>query len=76
MSKTAQRKRDAYAKGYRVGRFGSWDHARGYRFAVGVHREFDRGRADGKRDRLAAERVDRSWPRRLVAWLRRLIGRT
>lgn len=74
MSKTSQRKRDAYAKGYRVGRYGTWDHARGYRFAMGVHHEFDRGRADGKRDRLAAERVAQGWPRRVLAWLKRLVS--
>lgn len=74
MSKTAQRKRDAYDKGYRAGRYG-WDHARGYRFAMGVHHEFDRGRADGKRDRLAAERVAKAWPRRLLDWLKRLVSR-
>lgn len=74
MSKAAQRKRDAYAKGYRVGRWNKWDSAYGYRFGVAAGREFDRGRRDGRRDRLEVERRTRSWHHRLVAWLRRLMA--
>lgn len=74
MSKTAQRKRDAYVKGYAVGRWNRWQSPRGYRFSVAVRREFERGNRDGQRDRQAAEQRTRSWHHRLVAWLRGLMA--
>ena len=73
MSKTAQRKRSAYDKGYRVGRWDEWDSPRGYRFDMASAREFERGRAAGRRDLRAAQRVANTWHRRLVAWLRRVL---
>lgn len=54
MSKTAQRKFDAYHKGYAVGRHGLWNKAGCYRFGRVGARHFDKGREDGRRDRLAA----------------------
>ena len=57
MSKTAQRKRDAYHKGYNAGRWRQWGEYE-YRFPItgGVMDEFLRGLSDGKRDRWAASR--------------------
>ncbi|QNJ57399.1 hypothetical protein Dolphis_93 [Pseudomonas phage Dolphis] len=73
MSKTAQRKRDAYVKGYAVGRWNRWQSARGYRFGVAAGREFQRGRRDGQRDRHAAEQRTGSWHHRLATWFRGLM---
>lgn len=72
MSKTSQRKRDAYAKGYRVGRYGLWDNSRGYHFRVAVGGAFERGRADGRRDReivMEGRWLRQAWWRRLLVWL-------
>jgi hypothetical protein len=67
MSKTAQRKRDAYNKGYRVGRYGKWD-AEEYRFSVGVGPEFERGRRNGERDRRMLDRKP-GRVERFLTWL-------
>lgn len=71
MSRSAQRKRDAYTKGYRAGRHGLWD-APYYRFGAAAGKEFDRGRSDGRRDRAAAMREEtarRTWWGRALVWL-------
>lgn len=74
MSKTAQRKQSAYANGYRVGRYGWPSGVKCYRLGMQADGAWLRGRADGKRDRLAAERVAKAWPRRLLDWLKRLVS--
>lgn len=75
MSKTAQRKRTAYQAGYTVGRHGWPDGVKSYRVKRVADPDWHRGRRDGIRDRVAAQRLERSWTRRLVAWLRILGGR-
>ena len=74
MSKTAQRKASAYRNGYQVGRHGWPAGVKGYRINSGDDAYWHRGLRDGRRDRLAAERLSRSWRYRLVAWLRRVLG--
>lgn len=50
MSKTAQRKRSAYANGYRIGRYGWPTGVKGYRLGVVDSPAFNLGIADGRRD--------------------------
>lgn len=76
MSKTAQRKASAYRNGYQVGRHGWPAGVKGYRVGVVCDAAWHSGLRDGRRDRLAAERLSRSWRHRLVAWLRRVLGLT
>ena len=70
MSKTAQRKASAYRNGYQVGRHGWPAGVKGYRVGVVGAAAWHRGLRDGRRDRLAAERLERSWWYRLAAWFR------
>lgn len=74
MSKTAQRKVSAYRNGYRVGRYGWPPGVNGFRVGVVGDAAWHRGLRDGRRDRLAAEQLSRSWLFRLVAWLRGLMA--
>lgn len=69
MSKTAQRKRDAYSKGYRAGRHGDWNNGKGFSFpaAGGVYAAFERGLADGRADRKAGKRAP--WWVKALAWI-------
>lgn len=65
MSKTAQRKRGAYAHGYTVGRYG-WAHYNGMRLSPQALHAFEQGLEAGRADRpaktfsgpLKARRVD------------------
>lgn len=70
MSKTSQRKASAYRNGYRVGRHGWPAGVKGYRVGVVGDAAWHRGMRDGRRDRLAAEALGRTWWRRLVSWFR------
>lgn len=74
MSKAAQRKLSAYQNGYRVGRYGWPPGVKGYRVGVIGESSWHRGMRDGTRDRLAAQRLTKSWPRRLITFVRRLMG--
>lgn len=74
MSKTAQRKLSAYQNGYRVGRHGWPDGVKSYVVGVSGDSSWRRGLRDGTRDRLAAKAMEKSWPRRLLAFARRLLG--
>ena len=70
MSKTSQRKASAYRNGYRVGRYGWPLGVKFYRVRASADGAWHRGMRDGRRDRLAAEALGRTWWRRLVSWLR------
>ncbi|BCP56247.1 hypothetical protein K32_48640 [Kaistia sp. 32K] len=75
MSKTAQRKLSAYQNGYRVGRHGWPAGVKSYTVGVTGYSAWRRGLRDGIRDQLAAQRLEKTWPRRLLSWLRGLVGR-